>query len=123
MQIEIKNKKIEIVVDKSIYCEDVLYKCFYWYGANFNVEIETHSKESFKVYIAAKNQGENLEEIINKIQQDLIDFKLRDIVTKETKVIRELLVAKAFAYYELDDNPTTDVSDPVGFNPNEVHHD
>ena len=50
-------------------------------------------------------------------KRDLIDFKLRDIVTKETQTIRELITAKAFAYFDLDDNPATEISDPVGFNP------
>lgn len=50
----------------------------------------------------------------------MIDFKLRDIVSKETKTIRELIIAKAFAYYEEDQSPDTEISDPVGFNPENI---
>jgi His-Xaa-Ser system protein HxsD len=117
MKTEIKNNEIILIIDKNIYNEDVLHKCFYWYCANYNVEISNHSGESFLVRLIAKHENENLQEALEKVQRDLIDFKLRDIVTKETKTIRELLVAKAFAYYGLDENPTTEISDPVGFNP------
>jgi His-Xaa-Ser system protein HxsD len=120
MKMEINNNEIILVIDKNIYNEDVLHKCFYWYGANFNVEISNNSAESFLVRLIAKHENENLQEALEKVQRDLIDFKLRDIVTKETKTIRELLIAKAFAYYGLDENPTTEISDPVGFNPENV---
>jgi His-Xaa-Ser system protein HxsD len=120
MKIEIRNNELHLLIEKEIYNEDVLHKCFYWYGANFIVEIENHSKEYFSICLQTKNESENWNDIVEKIKGDLIDFKLRDIVTKETKTIRELLIAKAFAYYGLDENPTTEVSDPVGFNPDEI---
>ena len=120
MDFEIISNKLNIRLDKSIYNEDVLHKCFYWYGGNYSVSISSFSESEFKVLITPKTEGIQLETIIDKIQQDLIDFKLRDIVTKETQTIRELIVAKAFAYYELEENPTTEVSDPVGFDPNNI---
>ena len=57
---------------------------------------------------------------IEKIKQDLLDFKLRDIINKETRIIRELLIAKAFANYDDEEDPTTDISDPVGFSPKSI---
>jgi His-Xaa-Ser system protein HxsD len=120
MKTEITGSEIFLLIEKEIYNEDVLHKCFYWYGANYNVEIGNHSKDIFSVRLQSKQESENLNDTLEKIKRDLIDFKLRDIVTKETKTIRELIVAKAFAYYGLDDNPTTEISDPVGFNPNEI---
>jgi hypothetical protein len=62
----------------------------------------------------------SLQKLKEKISQDLIDFKLRDIVFQETQTIRELLLAKAFANYEIGDDPITDVSDPVGFKPEDL---
>ena len=56
--------------------------------------------------------------IKDKIRTDLVDFKTRDIVTKETINIRDLLVAKAFAHSDdFDASPVGDVSDLVGFDP------
>lgn len=59
------------------------------------------------------------DQLISRIKQDLIDFRLREIVSRETATIRELLIAKAFAHYE-DIEPVTAISDPVGFDPSEI---
>lgn len=118
MEFEIKEGELFLLIEKEIYNEDVLHKCFYWYGNNFNIEISSFSEKLFSVRLQPLNKLENLQNTIIKVNRDLIDFKLRDIVTKETKTIRELIIAKAFAYYESeDDNPLTEISDPVGFNP------
>lgn len=107
------------ILSNSIYCEDVLYKCFYWYGGEFDVNIATEGN-NFKITLLSKlDIGNGHDALLKKIQQDLIDFKLRDIVSKETKNIRELLTAKAFAHFESGEFPSTEVSDPVGFNPSE----
>jgi hypothetical protein len=53
----------------------------------------------------------------------LIDFSLRDIVTKETQNIRDLLIAKAFSNGEFDEEPTGDASDPVGFNVKSINNE
>ncbi len=117
MDAEIKDNELILLIEKDIYNEDVLHKCFYWYGGNFDVDISSYSEGIFSVRLKPTSETQDLNITVERIRRDLIDFKLRDIVTKETKTIRELIVAKAFAYYGLDDNPITEVSDPVGFNP------
>jgi len=104
-------------LDSHLYSEDVIYKCFYWYGADYTVDINREST-SFRIVLSSKS-GEQIDTIMltDKIRQDLIDFKLRDIVTKETKTIRELLTAKAFANYGTENAPATEISDPVGYDP------
>lgn len=117
MKHEIIGNMLTVIVDKETYPSDVLYKCFYWYSDNYNVQIFPFDHFNYKVTLQCKVLEHNFDSILEKIQQDLIDFKLRDIVTKETRTIRELIIAKAFAYYDLADNPSTEISDPVGFNP------
>ncbi|WP_316834424.1 His-Xaa-Ser system protein HxsD [Pedobacter nutrimenti] len=118
MRFDISSSGLTIVVDGSIYSIDVLHKCFYWYGANFDVVIDDDNQGNLKVGMTSKLDGIDYEETISKIKRDLIDFKLRDIVTKETSTLRDLLVAKAFAYYEEPNNgPSSELSDPVGFDP------
>jgi His-Xaa-Ser system protein HxsD len=122
MDIEVRGKELIITVDSSIYNIDVLHKCFYWYGGMSNVDIKKE-KDCFLISLTPKSdQGieQDVNAISEKIRRDLIDFKLRDIVTKETQSIRELIVAKAFAYYGLDEDPSSDVSDPVGFVPETI---
>jgi His-Xaa-Ser system protein HxsD len=119
----IKGEEYFILVEKEIYGIEVLHKCFYWYGANYYVTISSFSDQEFEISLKPKSTSTTAQNIIEKIQQDLIDFKLRDIVTTETKAIRELIISKAFAYYDLDENPATQISDPVGFNPESIRDD
>jgi His-Xaa-Ser system protein HxsD len=60
---------------------------------------------------------EELPYYLQKLERDLVDFHLRDLVSKETGNIRTLLVAKAFSNGEFDEAPPGEVSDPVGFAP------
>jgi His-Xaa-Ser system protein HxsD len=117
MKTEVENNGIRLLIEREIYSEEVLHKCFYWYGANFIVEIATHSADFFEVKLQRTNLLLDLEATVDRVKRDLVDFKLRDIVASETKTVRELLVAKAFANYGINDDPTTEISDPVGFNP------
>jgi His-Xaa-Ser system protein HxsD len=114
MEIDIQGNKLLVYVEKGIYNDDVLHKCFYWYSGDFNVDISNSSETLSLVQLQSKAETQDWSKIIEKIKRDLIDFKLRDIVTKETKSIRELIIAKAFAYYGLNDEPITEISDPVG---------
>ena len=60
---------------------------------------------------------EDLQFYQQKLTRDLIDFNLRDIVTKETQNVRDLLIAKAFSHGEFYEVPVGEVSDPVGYTP------
>lgn len=116
----VQGNAIILQIDEEIYNEDVIHKCFYWYSGSYTVNIDKLPGRIFRVSILIpieECQDEKITQLIHTITRDLIDFKLRDIVTKETKTIRELIVAKAFAYYDTDDEPDTSVTDPVGFNP------
>ena len=45
-----------------------------------------------------------MKKIEKKLNQDLIDYNLRDIVKNETTTIRELIIAKAFSHGEYDED-------------------
>lgn len=114
--IESTHNTLRFTVPMKQYNDRVLDKCFYWYGKDYNVNI-TENDPDYVIELSTIN-GEILhqESLVHKINRDLNDFRLRDIVASETKNIRELLIAKAFSHYQ-DDDPETDISDPVGFNP------
>jgi His-Xaa-Ser system protein HxsD len=121
MKIDLKGNCIEITVPLAIYSLEVLHKCFYWYGERFTVDIEIESNEKGVVRLIPKEKTQNEEEfklLSEKIRTDLIDFKTRNIVTKETRNVRDLLIAKAFAHSdEFEARPPGEITDPVGFNP------
>ncbi|OQP51906.1 His-Xaa-Ser system protein HxsD [Niastella populi] len=124
MNYDLNNGSLIIKVDKNIYSEDVLYKCLYWYTNKYTVFIETKDDHYYSVSIKLANDlsvnEETAKQLNEQILRDLIDFKLRDIITKETQTVRELIVAKAFANFQIDPQYDFDISDPVGFNPDNV---
>ena len=121
---EIKNNTIIVFADAVIFSKDAIFKCLYWYGDKFHTTVALENNTHYRITISPQTslniKMEELELYLHKLERDLIDFNLRDIVTKETQNIRDLLIAKAFSHGEFDEEPTTDVSDPVGFNIDEI---
>ena len=119
MDISFNNNEIHINIDTSIFNIDAIHKCFYWYGDDYSVTINSSSDNSVFVMLKQKNgkiKSDEEDKLIDKINNDLLDFQTRDTVTKETKNIRDLLVAKAFAHSDIyDEAPPGEISDPVGF--------
>ena len=110
---------IEISLDSNVYSLEAVKKCSYWYTDNYSVDIK---QDDDQVILLLEPLNEDTEEdkdqIIKKLKNDLLDFQVRDIVTKETKNVRDLLIAKAFATTDkYETNPPGEVSDPVGFKP------
>lgn len=115
--------QLTVQLSKRLYSDVVLHQCFYWYSGTYLVVIQEQDDEYWKVTLETKAgifSDENIDVLKAKICQDLIDFKLRVLVSAETKVIRELLVAKAFSHRESETGPLTNVSDPIGFNPQDI---
>ena len=117
----ISDSAIQLAIDIKLYSAEVLHKCFYWFGNKYVVSIRIDTASSYIVDIALKSgiyTQPDIEELTQKVKTDLIDFKTREIISKETKNIKEILIAKAFAHSdEFDEVPTGDITDPVGFNP------
>ena len=112
------NKEIVFLADKTLYSKDAVFKCLYWYGDKYYTDISTQ-EGNYRISLIPKgdvilNQEEK-EDLLHKLGNDLVDFNLRDIVSKETQNIRDLLVAKAFSNGEFDETPPAEISDPVGF--------
>jgi His-Xaa-Ser system protein HxsD len=124
---QIIDNEIVVYANDSLYSKDSIFKCLYWYSSDFHVNISLADSNTFKISLKPLT-NENLspiqlDNILHKLEKDLIDFNLRDIVTKETKNIRDLLTAKAFSNGEFDEEPPGQISDPVGFNINDTNND
>lgn len=121
-QNEIKDNEIVVFADTSLYSKDSIFKCLYWYGDKYHANLAFEDRNTYRVSVkplsTIKLSSDELEVLLLKLERDLVDFNLRDIVTKETQNVRDLLIAKAFSNGEFDELPPGDVSDPVGFNTN-----
>ena len=118
---------IVVYANDSIYSKDCVFKCLYWYSDRFHVDISLADRNTYKLSVKPLNNEQlsdlELDQLLHKLERDLIDFNLRDIVTKETKNIRDLLTAKAFSNGEFDEEPPGEISDPVGFDINDFKND
>jgi len=126
-QNEIKDNEIIVFADASLYSKDSIFKCLYWYGDKFHTNVSFGDSNTYRVSVkpVSTNQlsQQEQENLLLKLERDLVDFNLRDIVTKETQNVRDLLIAKAFSNGEFDELPPGNVSDPVGFNVNQLKND
>jgi His-Xaa-Ser system protein HxsD len=117
---KIDESTITVEIDSELYSESVVFKCIYWYGNQFEIDIVKKGLDFF-VKIKSKGKALDYDHLVSKLKNDLIDFKTREIVNAETRNIRELLIAKAFSHEdEYDQPPPGDVNDPVGFDPSKV---
>ena len=110
---------IELSIDSKLYSIDAIKKCLYWYTDNYSVEIKQDGDHiTILLDLINKDLEVDKDDIVKTLKNDLIDFQVRDIVTKESKNVRDLLIAKAFSTTdEYETKPPGDVSDPVGFKP------
>lgn len=124
---EIKNDEIIVFADTSLYSKDSIFKCLYWYGDKYHTNVSFADSNTYRVTVkpisTIKLSEDEQQYLLLKLERDLVDYNLRDIVTKETQNIRDLLIAKAFSNGEFDELPPGDVSDPLGFNINQLKND
>lgn len=92
-------KTVAISVDLNVYNEAVIAKVLYWLSDCYNI-FWKKGESSVEIRLEKKEgtfSNEEIKYLKNRLSQDFIDFKTRDIVQRETKAIRELLLVKAFA--------------------------
>jgi His-Xaa-Ser system protein HxsD len=116
----VREGEIVVYVDANLFSSEVVMKTVYWFGDKFHTSVCTEGGLHC-ITLRAVAQGaikdEDLSSYLQKLQRDLIDFSLRETISRETRNIRDLLVAKAFSNGEFEEVPPGDVSDPIGFDP------
>lgn len=99
-QKSVPESRLEIEVDERLFPFDVVLKAAYWMTGRYQVSVSRDdSGNRLLVFIGgatAPLSAEAHREIEQRFRRDLIDFRTRMLVEQETRLIRELLVAKAF---------------------------
>lgn len=86
-----------VSVDPQVYSETAIFKAAYWFTDRCFIFLDGLPDGRVSVEIRAKgDQPLDLAVACADFCNALIDFRVRDIVAKETSVIREALVRKAF---------------------------
>lgn len=118
---------ITVFADTALYSKEAVFKCLYWYGNRFHTSVSLLDEATYLIRLrllaGQEMAATEMELHLQKLERDLIDFNLRDIVTRETKNVRDLLIAKAFSNGEFDEDPPGELSDPVGFAVNQMAND
>lgn len=89
----------EFVVDETIFSLPVILKSVNWLTNEYLFFIERIDESRIKVRLELINSDSkiDIEAIRVKINQYMIDFKVREIVHSETKNIKEMIIVKAFS--------------------------
>jgi His-Xaa-Ser system protein HxsD len=97
---QIAENKIQVKISANVFNEVVITKTLYWLQNNYFVFWNQDDNIIQNIILEKKNgliTDEEFFKIKDQLNQDLIDFKTRDIITQETKNIRDILYIKAFA--------------------------
>lgn len=97
-----------ITVDKRIYSDSVISKAVYWLSGDFSI-VRHLIDDSLEEITATALPDVAEAEFETRLMQSLNDFKLRQIVADETRDIKTILYAKAFA--EDEDLTEEDIHD------------
>lgn len=101
---------MKIKIDRRIYNDAVISKAVYWLSGDYII-VRNQLDEFTESISAISRDGKVWDEIAwqSRLMSALNDFKLRDIVATETRDIKTILYAKAFA--EDEDLSEDDIHD------------
>ncbi len=92
--------RIVLCVDLSIYNERIVDKVLYWWSGDYIITRTNRSGTTLQMITLTASEpisSEKFESISRKISANFIDYKNREIVESETRDLRNILYAKAFA--------------------------
>ena len=107
---------------KVLYSKTALLKAAYHYTDNYYVHLETDA-DSYIVTISAKT-GESDSLTQKSFQNEILAQTVKEIVSKETKNLRTILMARAMSSSMIGEPPQeVDVSDEIPKEANDVLKD
>jgi len=98
-----------IEIDRRIYNDSVISKAIYWLSGDYVIVRSLLNDITESISITTKTGSISEQDLEVKLLQTLNDFKLRQIVADETRDIKTILYAKAFA--EDEDLSEEDIHD------------
>jgi His-Xaa-Ser system protein HxsD len=91
-----------VAVDTSLYTLDAMFRACYKFTDRCFVFLERGANDTVIVHLRARTVGSDLAETIGAFQNELLDQRLRMDLARETRTIREWIVAQAFVEADLD---------------------
>lgn len=105
-------QEVRIQLSGVLYSKEVVFKAAYWLTKRCQVSIDwNEASAAYDVSILPKEDpfGEaELSSLVERFNADLVDFTTRQLIAQETKDVRAMLLAKAFANgNDFDAQPVT----------------
>lgn len=94
----VSDKKAFIEIDTSIYSKEVIAKVVYWLSRDFTF-MQSTDGNTWTVIIESHDVV-NWDDVKRRLSQLLTDYQMREVITTETKDIKNILYIKAFANVE-----------------------
>jgi len=84
-------------VDESIYCREAVLRAAYWQTDRCYLFVSRPREGVLRVWIRGKPGGPSVDDAAGAFLNALVDHELRVEIGRETRAVRDLIVAKAFA--------------------------
>lgn len=98
-----KDNALIIVIPTKIYTKEAILNCLYWRLGSSKISFSVLSEMEFQVTIDLTGvSNDQKKDLIKSFSNEIIDYELRETVSRETKSLKELIIAKAFANGMLD---------------------
>ncbi len=110
--------------DSEVYEKTALIKAAYAFINEFYIHLELNDKGNFLVRFTPKTER-TAENVVDRFENELLAQVVRQHVYRETKTLREIMVARAMASSmimddELDDKLATETENNEKYNLNEI---
>jgi His-Xaa-Ser system protein HxsD len=101
-----------VVVDTNLYAEEALFRACQVFSGQCYVHVRQLSERQALVELTARGNDGSLSELLGAFANELVEQRVRADVERETRSIRELIVAQAFAEASFDSaSPPTPAPD------------
>ena len=84
-------------VDTSVYGREALFRACYQFTDRCYLFLHRDEGDAVTVDFRSREPTANLTAVVGDFANELINQKVREDIARETRVLRELIVAKAFA--------------------------
>jgi len=85
-------------IDSNIYSKEVVAKVVYWLSRDFTI-MQDIDGQDWMLSLESYNVV-NWDDVKGRLSQLLTDYQMREVITAETKDIKNILYIKAFANVE-----------------------
>lgn len=96
-EVESDNRAI-VKIDADIYSKEVVTKVVYWLSRDFTI-MQDMDGQDWMLSLESQNVMD-WDEVKTRMSQMLADYQMREVISAETKDIKNILYIKAFANVE-----------------------